>query len=188
MGETSLRHMLKELFPTASPLLNYRHPELIFKDSKSPMELDIYYEQQKLAFEYQGRQHYYAANAGFQRQQTRDVQKHLGCEKLNITLISVPFWWNGDIGSLAASILQKRPELELSLPSCKIPPGPPIPLTDPYVAQKIQMFEKNPASYFIKVKKYNEFIKPTNMYALSLIHIVQLSPYIYCCCCILFLI
>lgn len=93
-------------------LENYKHEKLRFSSGRQ-VELDIFIPQLSLAFEYQGKQHYKNIYAiGEHRTvQERDNLKQVLCEKANITLIEVPYWWEGSVDTLAATIRQQRPEL-----------------------------------------------------------------------------
>lgn len=76
------------------------------------MELDVYFPDISLAFEYQGRQHYQNVfQGGWAMQQTRDREKREACQQHHITLVLVPYWWNGESLSLAATIAQHRPDV-----------------------------------------------------------------------------
>ena len=46
----------------------------------------------------------------------RDQEKKEACQRQNITLIHVPFWWDHKATSLAATIAQHRPDVLLFLP------------------------------------------------------------------------
>jgi hypothetical protein len=116
-GEIALKRALQLVLPHHKPLLNYRHPRLLHSKSGRQMELDVYYKDLRLGFEYQGRQHFKDSfnQGGFQRQTHRDREKQAQCKRLSITLIQVPFWWNKSPISLAATIQQHRPEIQLRL-------------------------------------------------------------------------
>jgi hypothetical protein len=71
------------------------------------MELDIWIPELSLAFEYQGIQHYRISNvfeSEFLRIQRNDMEKKKACQYHGITLISIPYWWDYTISSLAATI------------------------------------------------------------------------------------
>lgn len=54
--------------------------------------------------------------------ESRDEQKRLACSMAGITLIEIPFWWENDFNSVAATLRQKRPELvPFDLPANAIP-------------------------------------------------------------------
>lgn len=77
------------------------------------MELDVYVPDINLALEYQGKQHYVnILSVGEQKLYSqRDEEKRAICERAEITLIQVPYWWDWKKESLAASISNLRPEL-----------------------------------------------------------------------------
>ena len=41
----------------------------------------------------------------------RDEQKAVACDQIGITLITVPYWWNGNEGSLLEMIQKKRNDI-----------------------------------------------------------------------------
>jgi hypothetical protein len=138
-------------------LEEYRHPDII-SIAGIPLQLDFFYPQLNIAFEYQvtlwitsllscqGQQHYRDVgmfNASLSEGKQRDLTKTEICKqqgisyilalsnKLGITLIEVPYWWDRTYESLAATVYNNRPDL---LP--EKPMGKPIP-TSP-VAQHVQ--------------------------------------------------
>ncbi len=42
---------------------------------------------------------------------SRDAEKRRLCMSRGISLLTVPFWWNGQLSSLASSIVELRPDL-----------------------------------------------------------------------------
>jgi hypothetical protein len=73
-----------------------------------------------IALEYQGEQHY--GHTGFEREdaqriQQRDQVKMKQCQDLGITLIQIPYWWNGTRSQLELAIHKHRPDLVPSSPN-----------------------------------------------------------------------
>lgn len=87
VGASQVLQTLYERVSKEDVLINYRHPELIHSASKRTMELDFYIPSMKLAFEYQGLQHYVNKGA-----RNRDLEKQQACIKMGITLVEIPFW------------------------------------------------------------------------------------------------
>jgi hypothetical protein len=109
-----LKLRLEEIFPGKETIEEYRPSSLSFNPrSRSDVELDIYIPSIRLAFEYQGAQHYGDVFSYGQRQQgkERDPEKTAACLKEGITLISIPYWWDTERDSLANTIRQHRPDL-----------------------------------------------------------------------------
>jgi hypothetical protein len=42
---------------------------------------------------------------------SRDIEKSRICTEAGLTLIEVPFWWDGSHDTLAGTILHRRPDL-----------------------------------------------------------------------------
>jgi hypothetical protein len=59
-----------------------------------------------IAFEYNGEQHYhFSGHYGSEiPQQNRDAEKRLICQKAEITLIEIPYWWDMKVESLLATV------------------------------------------------------------------------------------
>src|SRR5690349_7901399 len=93
------------------------------------MELDIFIPSAALALEYQGGQHF-ASNSlhgSPDDNKKRDAQKRRACKEAGITLIEIPFWWDREQDSIAATIHSIRPDLIPHPP----PGSKPIPLKYP---------------------------------------------------------
>eukprot|EP01126_Amoeba_proteus_P038707 TRINITY_DN4047_c0_g4_i1.p1 TRINITY_DN4047_c0_g4~~TRINITY_DN4047_c0_g4_i1.p1 ORF type:complete len:306 (-),score=60.62 TRINITY_DN4047_c0_g4_i1:95-1012(-) len=90
------------LFPHNLVLEDFVNPCLIFSSSCLPMRLDLWVPELKLAFEYQGIQHYQHLPffGNLLEYQRRDEEKLFVCQKNNILLIRIPYWWNGCLASL----------------------------------------------------------------------------------------
>lgn len=106
-----------------------KYEQIKAPDGVTPMELDIFVPPIKLAFEYNGEQHYHDdAYFGFSdNQKIRDKCKTDQCDRAGITLISIPYWWDNTPNSLRATIFSIRPDvLEKPENDCV-----PIPLNPP---------------------------------------------------------
>jgi hypothetical protein len=85
------------------------------------VQLDIFVPKEKLAFEYQGQQHFseiWALGSQWEYIQ-RDKDKRLACKENEIALIEVPYWWDFEKNSLLATIHQLRPDLVPAVSSGK---------------------------------------------------------------------
>ena len=91
------------------------------------MQLDVFVPDLKLALEYHGRQHYEDVYAFGAQEDTsyRDSQKREACRQNGITLVEVPYWWDFDRESLAATIHARRPDLLQGEEGDVIPSAPP---------------------------------------------------------------
>jgi hypothetical protein len=99
-----------------SPLENYYHPDLKFSATKMIGQLDAFFPNLMIAFEYQGEQHYRQTVYDTKLTQKRDKEKRSLCESKGVTLIEIPYWWDGTRASLEATIRSKRPDLILKDP------------------------------------------------------------------------
>ncbi len=43
----------------------------------------------------------------------RDKRKIISCKEMGITLITVPYWWDGKLSSIATTIHAERPDIEI---------------------------------------------------------------------------
>lgn len=79
---------------------------LLLGDGYRKVELDVWVPKLKLAFEYQGEQHYHNLESSFGYHNSlsvytkRDEEKILQCEQIGVTLVSVPYWWDSTDASL----------------------------------------------------------------------------------------
>jgi hypothetical protein len=116
---------LKEIFLTQDVMVNYIHPDLryVATNRKRTLQLDVFFPNLMLAFEYQGEQHY--GRSAFLWEETstqmqRDQLKSEICRNVGITLVAVPYWWDGSRSQLEAAIYKvcykeesRRSSLEL---------------------------------------------------------------------------
>lgn len=83
-SQTTLLKYLHTLFSNEDVLEDYRNPDIVYDSTQFPVELDIYIPRHKLAFEYQGLQHYESSeifHTSLIERQKRDVEKHEKCKK-----------------------------------------------------------------------------------------------------------
>jgi hypothetical protein len=108
ISQKILLNRVKSIFPGKMVLLDYLHPKLFYENSNKRMQLDIYVEELKLCFEYQGRQHYMDGTNfhGYQQQVMRDFEKKSSCKSEGIKIIYVPYWWDYKRQTLEATILE----------------------------------------------------------------------------------
>lgn len=99
-GEKLLRGFVNKCFPNQTKIYNYRGVGIINPDTNKPLEIDIYYPNLKLGFEFNGRQH-----RTDEAQRERDKFKRKEAKKLGILLITV--WTNSLDGDLFYTIQEK---------------------------------------------------------------------------------
>jgi hypothetical protein len=109
-SQAFLLKQTQHLFPEAAIQMNYRHPELIYSTGYR-MELDVFIPSLAIALEYQGQQHYtwHYLIGSPEEQIEKDQEKRIACQRVGISLIEVPYWWNFKAESLAPIIRNHRP-------------------------------------------------------------------------------
>jgi hypothetical protein len=110
------------LFPGKEVLLDYIHNDLKFSGTQRNMELDIFIPSLSLALEYQGRQHYKDIGMkilSVQHQLRRDMEKKAICKQKGITLVQVPYWWDGKDSTIAATIHQYPIKIIVEVAYCR---------------------------------------------------------------------
>eukprot|EP01114_Cavostelium_apophysatum_P005470 TRINITY_DN1649_c1_g4_i2.p1 TRINITY_DN1649_c1_g4~~TRINITY_DN1649_c1_g4_i2.p1 ORF type:complete len:470 (+),score=99.43 TRINITY_DN1649_c1_g4_i2:214-1623(+) len=115
LGKAHLRMyeiLQSEIFGEVSDVfVNYLHPSFTFTESKNPMEFDVFIPSLKLCFEYHGEQHFSGAEDELLQRQRNKEEKRSMCRQHDITMIEIPYWWNGTKEQLLATIKKYRPEL-----------------------------------------------------------------------------
>jgi len=78
-----------------------------------PIELDIYIRDKNFAIEYQGEGHYFdLVTYGVQHlAEQHDAERRAVCVYMNITLVEIPYWWDGSVEALLNTIHHHRPDL-----------------------------------------------------------------------------
>eukprot|EP00026_Physarum_polycephalum_P000761 Phypoly_transcript_00762.p1 GENE.Phypoly_transcript_00762~~Phypoly_transcript_00762.p1 ORF type:complete len:886 (-),score=68.50 Phypoly_transcript_00762:72-2729(-) len=128
-----LELFVRELFKGYNVLTNARkNTQMKFSYGNQPyMELDIYLPEISLALEYQDPHHYFSvwyASKPLETYQQRDAMKAQAAVVRGITLIHVPFWWDGTRESLIGTIRKQRSDLLQEFSNAcypMIPPDPP---------------------------------------------------------------
>ena len=95
------------------------------------LELDFYIPELKLGFEYQGQQHYsdQIIFGNIETRQLKDNEKRNLCQKAQIYLIEIPYWWNKRKESLVRTIHDHRPDLIKIENQKEYQPIPPNPIS-----------------------------------------------------------
>lgn len=84
------------------------------------MEVDIFVPAYNLAFEYQGRHHYEELKifgTKLAQRKKRDQEKREALTAGKITLIEIPYTWNGSKEALLLTIHEHRPDLNVINPA-----------------------------------------------------------------------
>jgi hypothetical protein len=108
--------MLHKCFSTMEQVV-YNH-KIWSTQTKSQIELDLYFPSLHLAIEYQGEQHYKHIGYGnfhLDERKAKDEEKRNVCKSLGISLVEVPYWWNLSLPKLITTIHRLRPDLKLTL-------------------------------------------------------------------------
>lgn len=93
-SEESCRKIFKKIFREEFPK---KRPKFLKMDGRPTLELDGYNEDLKIAFEYQGAQHYrhiphfHKTEEEFEKLQERDILKYKLCQEEGINLILIPY-------------------------------------------------------------------------------------------------
>ena len=82
-----------DIFPQLLHIEEYNHPHLVYSNSGTTVELDVFTPSLNIAFEYQGEQHYEEILMGFAPTEVHDLidaEKKELCDRNNILLICIP--------------------------------------------------------------------------------------------------
>jgi hypothetical protein len=91
----------------------YKDDGRMFPSSKWKVEFDLFIPEHRFAVEYDGIYHYkdVISLQGNITQRNRDPEKVAAALKEGITILSVPYWWDGSASQLANSIHAVRADL-----------------------------------------------------------------------------
>lgn len=109
-GKKASQHHMATLvhcmFPGTTVVEDHRHVMLDRGRSGPLLELDVFLPERNLAFEYNGPQHYEEIPffGPLEAIQARDSRKQELCRSAGIRLVNVPYWWDMQIASLAATV------------------------------------------------------------------------------------
>lgn len=112
-----MRLRLEEMLPGIEVVEDYQHPELTWQRLGRNVELDIWIPLYRIGLEYQGEQHYNNLDGAFgpggasSLYSERDKMKQSLCAVYGITLIQIPYWWDGGKETLSAIIARTHPAL-----------------------------------------------------------------------------
>eukprot|EP01124_Arcella_intermedia_P002785 TRINITY_DN11518_c0_g1_i4.p1 TRINITY_DN11518_c0_g1~~TRINITY_DN11518_c0_g1_i4.p1 ORF type:complete len:468 (-),score=107.57 TRINITY_DN11518_c0_g1_i4:30-1433(-) len=127
-----LRVILEQILPEKTEIYeDYLHPQLFWEETNSKMQLDIWVPRYKMALEYQGEHHYhdfcevYGPSGTLSLCKFRDSKKKESCSQIGITLVAIPYWWDGKKESLAATLSQMCPDTFPQTHLSQIPLSPP---------------------------------------------------------------
>lgn len=112
-GTKQLIDTVKNIFPDAEVKSTFYRQDLIYSDTKRPFSLSVFIPKLNLAFEYLEDPNFswqYSFGAEFSSD-TFYKSKKIVCDKLGITLIEVPSWWDKRTESLIEVIKRNRSDL-----------------------------------------------------------------------------
>jgi len=112
--QVALYNFVHRIFPDGIDIeMNCRHPRLLYARSKLPMELDIFVAAYDLVIEYHGEQHF-TWNFKFgspEALRARDEEKRQICERMGLTLLEIPYWWNQRENTFWEETHSHRPDI-----------------------------------------------------------------------------
>lgn len=129
VDQDTLYRAIKSLFPNEYNTVNSRKKSFLKYPSGVYFEIDVWIPKLNLCFEFQDTYHYvttWYSNHNLPHIQQRDNFKRETTQKLGITLIIVPCWWDGSAISLQDTICFQRPDLHLNYQNNTINLNPPI--------------------------------------------------------------
>ena len=97
---------LQKIFPVEEIVEDFYHSKLS-RETGLSIQFDIFLTQRNIAFEYHGAQHYEDISSGFapiEMYKFRDEEKKKICKNFGITLIIIPYWWDGKLNSLKKTV------------------------------------------------------------------------------------
>ena len=103
--------LCKSVFPVSEIYWNYKHPKMLFPDSKKKMEIDVFLPNELLGFELHGKQHrepieHWGGESAFQKGLMRDEQKRKAARDIGIKLIEIhDNQWDGSIDGFVDILL-----------------------------------------------------------------------------------
>ena len=104
---------IQKIFPGEEIVEDYFHSELT-RISGFPVQFDIFLVKRNIAFEYHGIHHYEDNPAAFGNLDlyiSADSEKKKICQKFNIPLIVVPYWWDLELNSLSDIIKEEYEDI-----------------------------------------------------------------------------
>lgn len=103
---------MRSLFPRTEVQEDAKPPGLRFPSGQA-MEVDVWLPELHLALEYQGQHHYrdHYLFGAHSVAEVRDRVKAAACRAQGLDLVPVPYWWDGRLRSLAATLRLTRPHL-----------------------------------------------------------------------------
>jgi hypothetical protein len=94
VAQRVLFSIVKEIYEGEEVVEEYTHIAPHWPAQK--MQLDVYVPSKKMAFEYQGHQHYHSSHfwGKVGDREVRDQRKIEACIASGIVLVQVPYWWD----------------------------------------------------------------------------------------------
>jgi len=104
---------IKKMFPDIEVSKNFTYQKFEYSDTKRPFNITVYIPSLKLGFDYfedPNTSCQYAVGANYSVNLFNRSKKNV-CDKLGITLIEVPSWWDRKSESLLVAIRRCRPDV-----------------------------------------------------------------------------
>eukprot|EP00026_Physarum_polycephalum_P002429 Phypoly_transcript_02435.p1 GENE.Phypoly_transcript_02435~~Phypoly_transcript_02435.p1 ORF type:complete len:884 (+),score=75.70 Phypoly_transcript_02435:120-2771(+) len=128
LNESLLYRVLKDIFPGEIVQQNVRKELNVVYPTGGYMEFDMWIPKYDLCFEFQDSHHYTTTwyyQATKTQIQKKDKTKKEAAQKLGMTLVHVPYWWDGSQLGVVSSIVFLRPDINIDCEAYPIPLNPP---------------------------------------------------------------